>query len=83
MYCSLPTYSFLLSAIIDFGGDITLHNVRETSKVELFCTATAHLLSQPSGSERMHYKLLLLLSWIKKYIYSLWSHAGDLLHNGI
>lgn len=60
-----------------------LQNVRETSKVELFCTVTAHLLSQPLGSERMHQKLLLLSSWIKKYIYSLGSHAGGLLHNGI
>lgn len=42
------------------------HIIRETSKVELFCTMTAHLLSQPSASERMHRKLLLLLSWIKK-----------------
>lgn len=41
-----------------------LKNIWETSKVELFGTATAHLLSQPSARERMHHKLL-FLSWIK------------------
>ena len=64
-------------------GDLVLQNIRETSKVELICTVTAHLLSQPSGSERMLRKILLLLSWIKKYIYSLGTHTEDLLHNGI
>ena len=62
-----------------------VQNIRETSRVELFRSATAHLLSQPSASEGMHRKPLLLLSrtWIKKYIYSPWSYAGELLHNGI
>lgn len=43
----------------------------------------AHLSGQRPGIERRNVQLLLLLSWIKKYIYSPRSHTGELLHNGI
>lgn len=60
---------------------IILQNFRKHQH-SIICTTT-YLLSQLPASERMHCKPLLLWSWIKKYIYSLWSHAGKPLHNGI
>lgn len=44
---------------------------------------TPHLLSQSPAIVKGNIQLLLRLSWIKKYIYSLWTHTGELLHNGI
>lgn len=45
-----------------------LQNIRKTSRVELFCSVTAHLLSQPSAGERKQNSCCFCLGFKSTYI---------------